>query len=50
MLFDHLYAQASIREHLSESQCRALTDPTQYLGSTGEMIDRALAVSLAFDR
>ncbi|MBU6284852.1 MAG: adenylosuccinate lyase family protein [Betaproteobacteria bacterium] len=49
MLFDHLYAQAIIRETLSEAQCLALTDPGQYLGCTAEMVDCALAYSRALD-
>ena len=47
MLFDHLYAMPLVRETLSETECRALTDPGQYLGSAAEMVDRAIAASVA---
>lgn len=47
MLFEHLYAMPIVRETLSEAQCRALTDPGQYLGSATEMVDRAIEASIA---
>jgi 3-carboxy-cis,cis-muconate cycloisomerase len=31
-----------VREHLSESDLDAALDPMAYLGSAGELIDRAL--------
>ena len=39
-----LLAEPVLREHLSPEEIDAALDPTGYLGSGGEFIDRALAL------
>ena len=42
-LLDELRKQEQVTRHLSPSRLAELTDPVNYLGSAGAMIDRALA-------
>jgi 3-carboxy-cis,cis-muconate cycloisomerase len=41
-LGDVLRERADVREHLSEAEIARLLDPSDYLGSAPELIDRAL--------
>jgi 3-carboxy-cis,cis-muconate cycloisomerase len=43
-LADVLIGKADVAAHLSEAQIRSLTDPANYLGAAGAMVDRVLAM------
>jgi 3-carboxy-cis,cis-muconate cycloisomerase len=44
-----LLAEPAVRAHLSEQEIDAALDPAAYLGSAGELVDRALEAHRALE-
>jgi 3-carboxy-cis,cis-muconate cycloisomerase len=44
-LADALAAMPEVTKHLDRAAIDALTDPANYLGLSGQMVDRALSLS-----